>query len=317
MAETPWLMRRTLGRSLAGGLAWSILPGSQSALAAPVAVGRYASVRPGSVNTWWIETPGGGLVVVDAQRSYKEASEALSLISRTGKPVRAVLVTHPHPDHVNGLGLYRRTLPGVPVIAQAATRDEIRADTSGYEKASADVRDGEPVPVPDVVLADSEHFAMDGLAIEARQLGPGEAVGLTVYWLPELRTLVSGDVATPGFLPFLVEGRTRAWLGQLDQVQAAYPADAQALPGHGPAGALGAMADQQAAYLTIYRNLMREAMLPHSQAGAKLTPEAREYLLAEMERRYPTSDTTSNLPHDKLLALNLDAVRRELEQADR
>ena len=312
---TPWLTRRTLGRFLVGGLVWSALPRSRSALAAPVVISRYASERPGSVNTWWVGTPGGGLIVVDAQRSYKEASEALDVISRTGKPVRAVLVTHPHPDHVNGLGLYRRALPGVPVIAQAATRDEIRDDTRGYERDSAGVRDGEPVRVPDVVIADSERFTVDGLAIEARQLGPGEAAGLTVYWLPELRTLVSGDVATPGFLPFLVEGRTRGWLGQLDQVRAGYPADTQALPGHGPAGALGAMADQQTAYLTAYRALLREAMLPGSQANSELSPEERGHLAAEMERRYPAEDTTSNLPRDKLLALNLDAVRRELRQA--
>ena len=60
---------------------------------------------------------------------------------------------------------------------------------------------------------------------------------------------------------------------------------------------------------------MREAVLQGSQAGVELSPEEREHLLAEMEQRYPTDDTTSNLPHDRLLALNLDAVRREMGRA--
>ena len=91
-------------------------------------------------------------------------------------------------------------------------------------------------------------------------------------------------------------------------------ADAQALPGRGPAGAVGVMAYQQAAYLTACRALMRKAMLAGSQAGAELSPEERNYLLTGMGCRYPTNDTTANLPRAKLLVLNLGAVRRELGQ---
>jgi len=62
---------------------------------------------------------------------------------------------------------------------------------------------------------------------------------------------------------------------------------------------------------------MQNAMLPGSQSGAELSPKEREHLVVGMELCYPTDDTTSNLPRDKLLAMNLDAVGRELVQARR
>src|ERR687894_135423 len=51
-------------------------------------VGRYASSDPGSVNTYWLETS-DGLVVIDAQRTPSDADRVLAAIEDTGLPVTA------------------------------------------------------------------------------------------------------------------------------------------------------------------------------------------------------------------------------------
>ena len=92
----------------------------------PAKTGVWTYPGPGTVNTYWIETPGGGLVVIDVQRDLVHAAQALAAVKAVGKPVRAILITHAHPDHYTGLGLFRGAFPGVPVYSSKATADAIR-----------------------------------------------------------------------------------------------------------------------------------------------------------------------------------------------
>ncbi len=73
----------------------------------PAQVGRFASDNPGSVNTFWLQAP-RGLVVIDSGRNVAGGRRAVEEIRRTGQSVVAILITHPHPDHVGGIGCFTR-----------------------------------------------------------------------------------------------------------------------------------------------------------------------------------------------------------------
>jgi len=62
-----------------------------------------------------------GVVVIDAPESSAEVVAAIRKVTR--KPVRAVINTHWHDDHIIGNQVYRDAFPGVEFIAHAATRD--------------------------------------------------------------------------------------------------------------------------------------------------------------------------------------------------
>src|SRR2546421_6345299 len=83
----------------------------------PAKTGVWTYRGPGTVNTYWIETPGGGLVVIDVQRDLVHAAKALATVKAVGRPVPAILLTHAHPDQYTGLGLFRQALPGVAVYS--------------------------------------------------------------------------------------------------------------------------------------------------------------------------------------------------------
>jgi glyoxylase-like metal-dependent hydrolase (beta-lactamase superfamily II) len=70
----------------------------------PTKTGVWTYPGTGTVNTYWIETLGGGLVVIAVQRDLVHAGQALKAVKAVGKPVRAILITHAHPDHDTGLG---------------------------------------------------------------------------------------------------------------------------------------------------------------------------------------------------------------------
>jgi glyoxylase-like metal-dependent hydrolase (beta-lactamase superfamily II) len=66
------------------------------------------------------------VVVVDAQSSVGRTLETLAALRRiTPKPVRAVINTHWHDDHVFGNGVYRDSFPDVQLIAHAASAEDL------------------------------------------------------------------------------------------------------------------------------------------------------------------------------------------------
>jgi len=54
------------------------------------------------VNAYLVETP-NSVVAVDATLSETESRAFRAEVDRIGKPLQAVLITHPHPDHVAGI----------------------------------------------------------------------------------------------------------------------------------------------------------------------------------------------------------------------
>lgn len=64
-----------------------------------------------------------GVIVVDAQSNAAATRETLAALrTLTDKPVRFVVNTHWHDDHVVGNQVYAETFPGVQFVAHAATR---------------------------------------------------------------------------------------------------------------------------------------------------------------------------------------------------
>ncbi len=69
-----------------------------------------------------------GVLVVDTQSAPSVARAVLARIRQiTPKPVRWVVNTHWHGDHVQGNSVYLDAFPGVQIVAHAATREDIEA----------------------------------------------------------------------------------------------------------------------------------------------------------------------------------------------
>ncbi len=63
----------------------------------------YTAAEPGLfVNSYPLETA-EGVVLVDAGLLVSDARALAAWVTAVGKPLLAAFVTHPHPDHFNGL----------------------------------------------------------------------------------------------------------------------------------------------------------------------------------------------------------------------
>lgn len=286
-------------------------PAPSGAGASPV-VGRFAEAGPGAVNTYWIDAP-EGLVIVDFQRDTASASEAIGRVEAVGKPVAALLLTHPHPDHIGGLDQFKRAFPGAPLYASRASADEIETDSRGYQKATRRALGGRAparYPAPDRVVESGAALRIAGLDVEALELGPGEAVAATAYYLPASGALFGGDVAVSGMTHFLLEGRTGAWLAQIERLRAAFPAARTLYPGHGEPGRPAAIFDETAGVLRFHRARTLEAIARGEVQGVFLSPEGVRAVADAVRRRYGERLPVSLVPD--LVEENAKAVGAEL-----
>ena len=85
---------------------------------------RYAGEQA-SVNSYLL-FDADHVIVVDLLRNSLEAEGLATHVEASGKKLEAILITHGHPDHYIGLGVFHRRFPGVPVrVASAEIRDDI------------------------------------------------------------------------------------------------------------------------------------------------------------------------------------------------
>jgi glyoxylase-like metal-dependent hydrolase (beta-lactamase superfamily II) len=297
-----------LSATACSGGAWPAAPLPPSAGATDI--GRFASPNPGSVNTFWMRAP-DGILVVDSGRNIAGGRRAVAEIQRIGLPVLGILITHPHPDHVGGLGEFRAAFPQTPTYASEATTSWMRRDPLGFYALArqADADYPATLTYPDRTFGPDETLDIGGLRIETAEYGPGESETATVFYEPVSAGLFVGDLVCNGATPALLEGDTCGWLSNIDQLQARFPRSRVLYPGHGAPGE-PALIEQQRIYLERYREFVEPAVRADSPAGPDVSPEEQASIIARIDGEYPGYERVASL--ETLQELNVNAVAGEL-----
>lgn len=298
-----------LGAAALGSLVVTQLP----AEAAPaVKVGRYSWEGSGSVNTYWIETP-KSVIVIDVQRDLTHAREALETVRKIGKPVSTILVTHGHPDHYAGIGLFKQAWPNLKAWSSAVTQDTIVNDRHGFNALLQQIAPDQfpnPVVGPDSVFADNATLTIDGVTIVTREMGKGDANSATAFYLPASGDLFAGDILLTKMHLFFIEQASTEWLGQLDRAAILFPHARVAYPGHGEPGAPAERLAQQREYIAEARRI---AALAIAEGGAGESQQAKA--IAAILKRFPEHRFPVNL--DTMMQMSIAGLFGELSKPDR
>lgn len=181
----------------------------------------------------YVLVEGDVAVIVDPGDEPALLSEALA---RHGARLQAVWLTHADFDHVGGLAGLLDAHP-VPVYLHPAERPLLQ---NAARQAAAW---GLHIPSPDVAtepLADGLELTLG--AVTARCLfTPGHTPGHTAFFLPDERTVLTGDALFNGSVgrtdrPF---GDGPRLLRSIREKLLTLPPDTRALPGHGPETTIG------------------------------------------------------------------------------
>src|SRR3984893_889546 len=271
-----------------------------------VTVNVFNEPGAGSVNSYWL-TSADGIVLIDAQRAPSAAERLVQQIKATGKPVLGIIISHPHPDHVRGLVVLAKAFPNAPIYSSKATMASVKTDKLHYFP--------DHLPLPDKIITPRQEFVIGGIRFQSDETGPGEAKAMTMFYLPTENIAFSSDVISgPRMTPFLVEGRSGAWLKQLEAVSSKYGKAKTIYPGHGASGTPQDLISAQKEYLMTFRRLIKERL-----RAVGLSSQDRQATVSEMERRHPNYLAVAFAPgvietNRQLLELNVDAIAKELAQ---
>lgn len=201
------------------------------------------------------------VAVIDTGGSLLEGQAFLAALHEiTSKPIRYVINTHAHPDHVFGNAAFESagvTFVGHKNLPRAlATRGEFFL--SSFRAAMGDALDGVRIIPPTETVADRLTLDLGGrrLTLQAWRTAHSDC-DLTVFD-EKSDVLFAGDLLFLQHVP-VVDGSLLGFLDVADRL-AAIPAT-QVVPGHGPMVAPWPKAlDDQRAYLTRLTADLRAAI---------------------------------------------------------
>jgi glyoxylase-like metal-dependent hydrolase (beta-lactamase superfamily II) len=235
-------------------------------------------------NAAFVVTP-DGVVVIDALGSPVLAREFVAAIGRiTSKPIRHLVVTHYHADHIYGLQVFKDL--GVTITAHQEGRAYLHSDAArlrlqaSREELAPWIDEQTRLVPADRWVSATTRFTLGGVEFLLQPAGPAHTPEDLVVLLPQQGVLMAGDLVFRGRVPFVGQADSGRWIEALNRL---LTYDVRTIvPGHGPAST-SAVADLRLTrdYLQHLRQTMGEAarnLEPFEEAYAKADWSAYAHL---------------------------------------
>jgi glyoxylase-like metal-dependent hydrolase (beta-lactamase superfamily II) len=221
-----------------------------------------------------------GVLVVDSFQTEAAAQALLEAIRKTTPlPVRYVVDTHYHLDHVGGNGVFAAA--GATVMAQANVRGWIRTENLkffGADPKPEERKQVESLTLPSLVYQDGVTLWLGDRQVIVRVV-QGHTGGDSVVVVPDAQVVFAGDLFWKHDLPNLIDADTLQQIETNDTFLKDYP-KASFVPGHGDVGT--------AADVAAFRDYLMalRAAVAAAQSAGKTGPSLMDTVLPGLKQQY-------------------------------
>jgi glyoxylase-like metal-dependent hydrolase (beta-lactamase superfamily II) len=178
-----------------------------------------------------------GVIVFDALGTPALGRAMVAAIaSVSGAPIRRVIVSHYHADHIYGLQALKAT--GAEIWAHRKAEIYLASDVAQGRLAQRRaelypwVDESTRIVPPDVFLDGDTDFRFGGLTFRIIYSGGAHSPEDILMFVVEDRVLFAGDLLFAGRVPFVGNADGRGWLGAMGKMTAVNAL--VVIPGHGP-----------------------------------------------------------------------------------
>jgi glyoxylase-like metal-dependent hydrolase (beta-lactamase superfamily II) len=259
-------------------------------------------------NAYLVETD-NGVVAIDSTLTVSESNSLKSKIETIDKPLLAILLTHPHPDHVAGVTSLinsRNVSENVKIVATPEVDRIIRATEEPKRKQWTPIFKEEWISkwtYPNKIVNDGETLTFDGVSYRLIDLGPGGDSDANSIWILDAQPKAAfvGDLVFNGTHSYIADNHLSDWLVNIERARKLLADADRIYPGHGDAGSLE-LFDAQKTYLQEYSDAIRKI----ANGRTTLTEGEKQQLTTIMEQFLQGNRLSF------LIALSADAVAAEL-----
>lgn len=217
-----------------------------------------------------------GVVVFDTLGTPVLGKKLVDAIKKiTNKPIKRVIVSHYHADHIYGLQVFQDL--GAEIWAHSSGQEYFGSDAAALlmeqrrETLFPWVDEKSRLVAADKWLDGDVDFKMGGLHFELRHVGPAHAPDDMVMFVKEDSVLFTGDLIFIGRVPYVGDADSRSWLVAIDKLIAFKPK--YLITGHGTASSTPAKdLKLTREYLSYLRKVMGKAVadfVPFAEAYDK------------------------------------------------
>jgi len=174
-----------------------------------------------------------GVAVIDTFQDPAPAADLLKEIRKITKlPIRFVVNTHYHLDHVNGNDVFAAA--GAVIVAHRNVRAWIR--TENMKMLDPPITPEKQARVRSIALPNVVHDNRVDLFLGSRRIVvryyAGHTGGDSVVSVPDAHVVFCGDMLWKDHIPNLIDATTEAWVKSLDAMPSDYGPSTW-VPGHG------------------------------------------------------------------------------------